>query len=344
MDNDQFDISQYKWLIPVAISILMISLILVKCSGNTLQDYTDSSSRESSSITDSKEDSSEITINEETNQYANDKMNFSLSIPASWAKINGKDENISFVDKKTSLTLYININAYDPTINNINENSISLQAENAGYSLNEFKKEKNNNYSVAYNDNKFGYVENYYWDKNNIIMLKFQIPINLYNDTDINNKVKFIANSFNWETENPIPENIFLKYYETGNFEFGFIKGWNYGESSNTILSTNKDNTASISITVEESNQDLSQVSQVEYSTNLSQSKNNLIINTFNNDGTTIKCTGSYTQDDQNVNLQQYIIASGQYIYTISFDSYNSVTSELSTDFQNVINSFRYFR
>ncbi|SFD37050.1 hypothetical protein [Ruminococcus albus] len=132
-------------------------------------------------------------------------------------------------------------------------------------------------------------------------------------------------------------------YVSSGNYEFGFPEGWNYGESGSAIYMTNQDGSASFSETVNEAAASLENISQIDYITYISQSKPDFMLTNFNNDGQKISITGEYLLNGKKINLQQYIIINNSYEYTLSFDTEEDVTSELAVTIQNVINSFKYY-
>lgn len=343
-DKDQFELSRYKWIIPFVVIILIISLFFVKCSSENLKGYVDSSSVTDSSSVSSKDSNDELIIlNEETVLYEDPEIHYSFQIPKSWVKISGTDNNVSFVDKKLGTQLNVSVSAYDPAINTITEDVLRQQASSSDMEIREFKKDSNSNYAVSYNSYNYGYIDCVHWDYNTIITLNFMLDIKYYNDSDVNKTIKYIEQSFNWITENPIPDDLQLAYFEYGNFEFGFPADWNYGESSDTIMITNQEGSAAITITVTEAATTLENISQIDCVNYLSQIKPNFMLDSFSNTGNMITCTGSYQLDDVKLNVQEYIMVNNGYEYTLSFDTESQVTSDLAVTIQKVINSFRCF-
>lgn len=344
-ENDQFELSRYKWVIPFVVVILIVSLIFVKCSSNNLKGYVESSSLNDSSSQADKStlEDQVLNISESTSLYQDEDIHFSLEIPESWTKVAGENNNVSFIDKNRGTQLNITIKGYDPSINTVDEDLLQQQASAANMTIREYDKTSNSKYSVSYTSSKYGYIDYVYWDYNTVITLSFMIDGKYYNDSDVNKTIRYIHQTFNWVTENPIPDDLQMAYLSYGNFEFGFPKDWNYGESSDTIMITNPEGSAAITISVTEAASTLEAVSQVDCVNYLSQIKPNFILDSFSNTGTMVTCTGTYQMNGTKLNVQQYIMVNNGYEYTLSFDTEAEVTSGLTTTIQKVINSFRCF-
>lgn len=345
-DNDQFELSRYKWVIPFVVLILIVSLIMVRCSTNNLKGYVASSSSttdSSSSKIDEGIVESVNEISESTYQYSDEELKLSLEIPESWSKVTGENHNVTFIDKKIGTQLNLTVTSYDPGINSINENYLTQQAYNSGMEIREYKATSNSSYAVSYASLSYAYIDYVYWDYNQILTLSFMFDINYYNDAELNNTIKYINNSLNWIRSNAIPDDLQMVYVSYGNFEFGYPIGWNYGESSNTILITNEEGSAAFSLSVNEVATTLEGISQVDCVNYLSQTKPNFMLKSFDNNGSMISLTGSYVLNGVTLNVQQYILVNGGYEYTISFDTESEVTSSLAVTIQKVINSFRCF-
>lgn len=343
-NDDQFELSRYKWVIPFVAVILVISLIIIKGSSNNLKGYVEnqSSDNSSSSVKDINKDDN-IELSENTVLYSDDTYSFSFMIPESWSKVNGSGSDVSFINKQTGTKLQVNVLTYDPQINTVDENFLIQQASANGMEVREYSKPTNSSYFVSYCSSDYGYIEYSFWDYSAIIKLNFCVDIKYYNDEQMNKTLKYIVNSFEWKKSDPIPEGITPKYISYGNFEFGFPEGWNYGESGNTIVMTNQEGSASFTITVNEAAASLENISQIEYINYISQSKPDFMLTNFSNDGQKISITGEYMLNGQKLNLQQYIIVNNGFEYNLSFDTEVAVTSELTVTIQNVINSFRCY-
>ncbi len=340
-DRDQFELSRYRWVIPFVIIVLTVTVILVKCSSNNLKGFVDDKNEQSSSLADTSSVEEIIELKEETSLYSDDTYNFTLSIPVSWSKINGTGSNVSFVNRQTGAQLQVIVMNYDPQINSMDENLLTQQAVSNGMELREYSKPTNSSYSVSYCSSDYGYIEYSFWDYSAIIKLNFCVGIKYYNDEQMNKTLKYIANSFNWAMADPIPAGIIPIYVTNGNYEFGFPEGWDYGESGNTIYMTNKEGSASFSVTVNEAASSLDNISQIDYINYISQSKPDFLLTNFNNDGQKISIMGEYFLNGKKINLQQYIIINNGFEYSLSFDTEEDVTSELAVTIQSVINSFK---
>lgn len=347
-DKDQFELSRYKWIIPFVVIVLIISILMVRCSTDNLKGYTDSSSLTDSLADSSSNDDTGIvekvdTISEETYPYNDEELKISLEIPQSWSKISGANHNVSFIDKNYGTQLNVKVSAYSPEINSINENYLTQQAYNNGMEIREYKSLSNSSYAVSYASTSYAYIDYTYWDFDHVITLNFMFDNSYYNDTKLNQTIKFINSSFKWTRSNAIPDDLQMAYFSYGNFEFGYPIGWNYGESSNSILITNEEGSAAINVSVNEAATSLEGISQIDCVNFLSQTKPGFMLSSFDNNGSMITITGTYVLNNVKLNLQEYILVNNGYEYTISFDTESQVTSDLAVTIQKVINSFRCF-
>lgn len=342
-DKDQFELSRYRWIIPFVVIVFTVSMIFVKCSSNNLKGYVDDGADNSSSSTNSSITEEVIELKEDTTMYSDDNYNFRLSIPDSWSKVNGTGSNVSFVNRQTGSQLQVIVMEYDPQINTVDENLLTQQAVSNGMELREYSKPDNSSYYVSYCSSDYGFIEYSFWDYSAIIKLNFCVDIRYYNDETMNKTLKYIVNSFDWTKPDPIPSGIIPIFVSGGNYEFGFPKGWDYGESGDTVYMTNTNGSASFSVTVNEAASSLENISQIDYINYISQSKPDFMLTNFNNDGQKISITGEYFLNGKKINLQQFIIINNGSEYTLSFDTEEEVTSELAVTIQNVINSFKIY-
>ena len=345
-DNDQYELSRYKWIFPLVVIILIVSLLLVKCSNNNLKGYVDSAdeSKGTEEITSSTGNlDADPVMEEESVLYSDEELGVSFSVPESWTKLLGEGHTVTFIDKKIGTQLNFTAVNYDPTVNMISEESLYQDIVSAGMEPREFKKDRFDEYSVSYVNSKYAYIEHTIWDRSMILTLSFTFDVNYYNDTKLNNMVQFIIQSVNWNKTYPIPDDLQLLYQEYGNFEFGLPKNWSYGESSNTILMTDPTQRAAITITVNEAATTLDNISQVDFVNFLAQTREGFMPKSYENDGTVIKCTGTYYNSDTLYNIQQYVMVANGYEYILSFDTDAEMTSDLAVTIQNEVNTFRIF-
>ena len=343
-DNDQFDLSRYKWLLPVVAVFIIVTMIFAKGSDDNLKGYTGSEITDSTvSETDSSSKDKHSGVSEETFIYRDTNYMFELEVPVSWSIVNGTGSNVSFIHNATGTQLNITVSDYDPQINNVDERQISEQALTGGFELLEFLKEDNSSYYIAYTNEQYGFIEYTYWDRSSIIKLGFTLDIRYYDDSTISNTIQYIHDSFSWQEQDPIPEELTIVYIPFGNFEIGIMTDWTVGSSGNTILSTNAESTAAVSVSVNETTASPDSISQVEYTNYLAQSHESFMLNSFSNDGSKIQCSGTYILNGVEIDLMQVIYVQNGYEYILSFDTENSETSKMAESIQHIINSFRVF-
>ena len=336
--KDDFYIGKYKWLVPAVVSILAVSIMMSKCTDNNLEKYQADSSPSAETITTAAEDNEDLTLPTEVSlaEYKDEEHSFSIEYPEEWVKaVNG--EKVNFVDKASKATMSASFIRYTPEINLVNEEMVVGNIGADGLSNFIFSR-TNNEYNLSYNKDGYRIYERALWDYDEILLLSAAAPEEYAGSEYFG----YYLQNAKWESKNPIPENLYIKYYESVGFQLGFPGDWSYAESENSILSVNSNDTASINMIVNESTSDFSNVSQVDFVNELASSRSGFVLESYANNGTTISCTGTYTLDGKPAVVRRLAKAKGKYIFILTIDNLSS-EEDISEIVMAVIASFKIF-
>ena len=305
------------WILGLGI-LLIMSILFTKCSSgeqNKLNVYTES---------DVISTEQEITTEEkkiDTFTYEDNTYGFKVLIPSEWEMVT-KDGFDTYIHTPSASSIQIQVKEYDPNINSCNAESLSEEIVNNGYTFINFARLTNTSYEISYQDkqtNAYDYIEDVYWNKNCIVILK--CTFNDINYEKIYPYYKKILNSFSWTNEDTIQEGFLLYYSEIADFEFGIPSNWYISASGNSIVAMSEDNLAQMTVSVQEYTDNLSNFTATDMTNLIKYGKNAFMLKEFNNNYVSAVSTATYTNGDSMTN-KTYLYANGFFLYSIQFDYY----------------------
>lgn len=278
-------------------------------------------------------------------EYTNDEYHYTAQIPTDWTKVI-KDGYDTFIHSPTATSCQIQTTTYSPQLLLVTSESVQTELEGAGYVLNNFQWVTSTQYTVIYqkivnNTSSCIYIEITEFDRATTLRRVFTIESKYYDS--FSGVITAMVDSFVWDKQSPFPEG-YIPYYSTnGSFEFVYPSTWNVGQTDNTYLMQCPEYGTTISINATESSATYETVDKLDYTSYASQSRQNFMLLSYNADSNMILAESSYSSNNTEMRMIQYLIATGTYEYTITFETASSVYSEQAEVFSNVIDCFRYY-
>lgn len=174
----------------------------------------------------------------ETQIYTSKDIALSMEVPADFGMVI-KSGYETFVHAPSGTSIQIQVNDYDPAINNISASVVSEQIVEEGYSFISFTRLSNSSYEAIYQKTNgviYDYIEEVYWDREHIVVIKFIVEDTNYQS--FSDKFIHVVETFSWNKENPIPDGYYLYYCEEGNFEIGLPEEWNFSGAGNSYYAS----------------------------------------------------------------------------------------------------------
>ena len=276
----------------------------------------------------------------ETYTIAYDDALFSLGIPNGWEKVK-KDGLDYYIHTPSATSVSIEIQPYDPSVNNENESTLSMDVTNKGYDFVSFQKKSSSSYEVIYQEQQnslYDYIDEVIWSRDHIVTLHFIVKDE--NFSKMSPSLDTIYNSFNWYKDaNIIPNNIAIWYIEYGDFEFALPVDWNVGTENGNIYATNPDNTAQLVVSITDNTSSLSDITSYDVTSMLQPSRSNgFMLQSFQNDINNASASAQYYNADGTVmENRTYLHANGFILYNFQFDY---ISGALDNDYTNILNSY----
>lgn len=332
---------QSPWTLIVG-AIVILSILFTIISGiktnNTLETYRG----DNTITTDVGEDiPNEKTFS--TQIYTNDTVAVSVEIPDDYNRVvkSGYD---TFIHTPSSTSIQIQIKEYDPTINNMNTTTASELIVNSGYTFVNFTKLSNSSYEIIYQKIDgivYDYIEEVYWDREHIVVLKFIVEDELYER--MSEQLIYVAGSFSWIKEDPIPDDYVLYYSPDGNFEFCIPVDWNYSGSGNTFYAVNPETNAQymVQYVYNEEPMDLSKLTATDMTGIINTGKSSFMLETFYTTFNKAEATASFISNNVKINDHYTLYSAGNYLYFVTFEYEKGTVSEEIIEHINTL--FRIF-
>lgn len=328
--------TKHSWIIILIIAIVFMSCLIMFFAKDTpLPGYIDESSTAEPPITP-------VTVN--LNIYTLPETKFSIGIPEGWQKVN-RNGRVSFIHKASASTIEIEEVNYNPEITMMTKESASTSAIAAGYNFLEFYWIDNSSFAIIYtkgtNESVTNYIETVHFDRKNIIRVTYIIKGEHYQKLQAT--VEQSIDSIEWERKDPIPKEFILQYNSFGNFEFGSPIGWTSGITDGAYYAQDTQTGATMVITAVESDFTYEKVSQLDYVKTASRGRSNFALRSYAADKKIIRGTAVYAHNGQQYMMMQYLIASGTYEYSITFECPVSAYEQTQSLYENAIKLFRIF-
>ena len=273
------------------------------------------------------ETDTEAPIQIDASVYLDEENHFQVQIPDGWTKAKTK-QSIQFVHSASATSVTITSYPYISYINNMDETTMSTNVTNGGYQFVSWQKTSPSSYETIYQKlekGTFDYIVETFWNRDRVVELTFVLDDNNYKK--MSPYLDKIYNSFAWtEDANVIPEGYSLINIELGDFEFGIPTEWYVGVEGSVIVGNNADNTARMTVTVQEHNGDFTDVTSYDLSNMIRPGRENgFIINDFNTNTDKITVKAQYF-DANGVNMESksYLFTNKRYMYWIQFDYYSN--------------------
>ena len=255
--------------------------------------------------------------------YTDERNGFSLSIPSDWQQVT-KDGYQTFIHAASGSSLQIQVLEYDPSINNVSADTLSTEIAASGKTFSGYTRNTTSSYELLYQDyqnSTYDYIEEVYWDRSKIIKL-----ICIFNDENYDRILPYykkIIESFSWKRQSEIPEEYYLYYSQTGDFETAIPATWTMSQADSAIVAMPEEGNAALSVTVTENSSYLDSVTATDISSMLKNGKSNFIMQSYENSKEQAIVKYTYVANKVLLNGATYIYANGTYLYflTIEYES-----------------------
>lgn len=291
------------------------------------------------------EESSEISSLEETTKnkpdvemktIINKELQYRLEIPKDWTYVlkNGYD---TYIHSPSSTSVQIQVDKYNPIINNLTNESLSNEVMNLGGKIISAKDITTSSrliiYSIENNNTLFYHIKYYTWDKANTICLYSVVKSEYYEN--MKGVIDYIVDSFNWNGDK-IPDDMYMKYISDINFEFAVPVEWELGSDGNTIILSNSSIGASAIISISDNKSFLDKITQLDY-TKVYTVGQQFMLQSFK----TEKCNTFVTATFNNNNISYVrihrIIANGKHQVSIALDMPYEIYNDDNYEYANTL-------
>lgn len=314
---------QWEKIIIFFIVVIMVgagiySIVGQKKTDDKLQVYTKSEHVESEKKNEEKKK------NIKTETYVDKSYGFTAEIPQGWKKIT-KSGYTTFVHQESGSSVQFQTGEYDPSVNNMDEDTASDTVAKAGHTFVSFAREDswNSEYRLLYqtkSDSIYDYTDDVHWNRNHIVTVEC-----IYNDQyreKIGTYFDKILESFKWSSsEETIPEDYKLFYIDSGYFEFAAPLKWTISADSGSISAVNSDQTATESVNMKQMTDHLKNIQDTDLISYVKQNKSSFILKSCDrkgNDEAVVKY--SYLNGETQMQSIMYIHTNGYAMYFLTFD------------------------
>jgi len=271
--------------------------------------------------------------------YIDEHFGIVMQVPEGWrqAMIRG---NTSFVHENGTV-IQLQISDYSPHINMMNGNGVSWDITSSGGMFYDYVQLNNSAAVYSYNLNGVETIQYLTWDRGLIVGLNFAVDQEFYEYYF--GTFMHILDTFQWEKQNPIPEDFVMLYNEFGNFEFGIPAGWSTAITDEGVfLATHPDSGAVMYINVELNDTNFDGVSQIEYSNFIGHGRGGFILREYYNDTRSIFAEAIYTAGGRNFIFSQHLISNGMFHYIFTLEAPEEFLAEARYLFGTAVYLFRF--
>ena len=190
-----------------------------------------------------------------------------------------------------------------------------------------------------FQNSTYDYIEEVYWDRDNII--KLVCTFNDENYEKIKPYYELILNSFAWQRANEIPADYAMYYNDQAGFEVMIPAAWTLGASGNAVVATDGDTGASETLMMTNNTSYFDSVTATDMAKILNTGQSGFMMNSYDNskETATAKCT--YIIDNVQYQETVYGYATGKAMYFVTFDYEAGTVSDEMIELCG--NSFRTF-
>ena len=276
----------------------------------------------------------------ETFDFADEEHGYSVKVPDGWRKVT-RQGHTTFVNQDGA-SLQIQLIGYLPSLNMVTTTTISSDIVAAGGVLEDFAWIGNDAYVVAYSYKDTIYMEYCTWSLSAAIRLQFVVPTESY--SDYYSTMLYVFDHFRWDKADPIPEGFAMYYNEFGNFEFGLPAHWSGAVTSSGVYAATNPQAGSVMyVSVVETDATFHSVGQTEYVGIMSENRQNFVLRSFTNDGTSIMAEAVYRVGEAEYALIQLRKCNGRFQYAFSFECPMASVDQEIGSFRTAVGLFRFF-
>lgn len=266
----------------------------------------------------------------ETQIYTNKEIALSMDLPADFSMVI-KSGYETYVHAPSGTSIQIQVNAYDPTINNVNASIVSEQVVGEGYSFVSYTRLSNSSYEAIYqkiNGAVYDYIEEVYWDRDHIVVVKFIVEdanYQLFSDEFIH-----VVETFSWNKENPIPDGYYLYYCREGNFEIGLPEEWSFSGAGNSYYAADPYTNSQYMVQYYPSEEiiDLSALTATDMTSMINTGKPSFMLETFYAESNVAQARASFISNDVKYVDLYTIYSNEECLIYIIFEYENGLLSE----------------
>lgn len=269
----------------------------------------------------------------ELQPFVDEISGFTMKVPVGWTRVT-QDGFPTFIHAPSSSSIQIQIVDYYPQINIATAETMQAALSLENKLLINFYWVDNSSYICMYQGTNtsseyIDYIDLVYFDRSYVITVKYILPDQYYKKLE--QAVLATLDSVSWSRPDPIPDNMTLYYSEFGNFEFGTPIGWSSAIQNGVYYASQTETGAILTVTAAESPITYENVTQLDYVQIASAGKEGFTLTSYSADSSLIYGTGSYWYENQQYIFVQYLMASGVYEYSLTFEcpaaTYESIRS-----------------
>lgn len=306
---------KFNWTFFGAVILMgaLLFTIISKADSGTHMAYSEANKV----LTDTGEDAEEE--QKDTYRYRDDIYGYSIEIPVTWRQIM-KDNTIYFIDQESSSSLKITGENYYPSVNSQTMELASQKVISEGNTFLNFTRISENHYEVIYQDKgntTFDYMDEVFWDRSDILTLSCVFKDSEYED--VIDEYISIIDSFEWNTENSIPDGYCLYYCDIGAFEVCIPSSWTVSVGDGYVTASDTQDGITVTVVATEGVNSLEGMTSLDITNQLNQGQNGFILQTFSATKTEAYASARYLSGDQWMQMDEKLLTNGQYLYTITF-------------------------
>lgn len=325
------------WIALVIIAIL-ISLIIVYFQGQSELNAPTGKVVENTVPTETKPDydfQKYVVANEEAVVY----------IPSDWTSVT-KDGYMTYIHSPSATSCQVQTGNYSPSLLLTNASNVQQAVTNKGYVLNEFQWLSKTSYYLMYQkltseNSSTIYYEIMNFDRDSAVNLV--ITLNSEHYEAMSEMVIAMIQAYEWYPTDAFPAEMTPIYCDAGKYEFVAPDAWNVAQSENSFLVQENETATTFSVVATESTSNYADVSKLDYTSFVSQSRPNYMLLSYNADANVIYAESSYSTEGVSLRMVQYMIATGTHEYIVTFETQSTLYESQMELMSELFRCFRYF-
>ena len=283
-------------------------------------------------------------VNLPMQEVVDEDIGLRMQAPEKWVRII-KDGCVTYIDQATATYMQIQKLDYTPNQYSITEAEIQSDLASEGLGFVSFSRDSYCGYTVMYqqyvNDMLYDLIEIVRMDRQRTV--KIQICALDGNYKSLEKEIALTAGSVVWNPKDPIPEDFLLAYSEFGHFEFAVPISWERGLENGEYVARDTFTGAEMHVTAYASDSMYTDITAETYASYLSPGKPDLQVLEFSCSPNILYAVSGYTAGDVPVYRVEYMLATGNYEYNLSFICPVSEYSQMAEMFRRSVELFRTF-